>query len=178
MTWLTDYAGIILCMRLANERRRYIITSSLIDRAHIRNDPWLWYDCASNAYYYTFCKFYFNRQRCTFLMIFWDIVIGPMLLFICSNYMFWWYVAYSTECEEEEFKCYSGPCIPKVYKCDGISDCSDGSDEHLQNCGEFPEQTIHIQINDSMDGDIESNIDETVFCVFLIRLHLFLGSII
>ena len=32
-------SGIVLYMRLANERRRYIITSSLIGWAHIRNDP-------------------------------------------------------------------------------------------------------------------------------------------
>ena len=32
--------GIILCMRPANERRRYIVTSSLIGWAHTQNDPW------------------------------------------------------------------------------------------------------------------------------------------
>ena len=32
-------AGIILCMGAANERRRYIITSSLIGCAHTQNDP-------------------------------------------------------------------------------------------------------------------------------------------
>ena len=31
--------GIILHMRLANERRRYIVTSYLIGWAHIQNDP-------------------------------------------------------------------------------------------------------------------------------------------
>ena len=31
--------GIILCMRLANERRRYNVTSSLIGWAHTQNDP-------------------------------------------------------------------------------------------------------------------------------------------
>ena len=36
-----SYAGIILCMRPANERRRYIVTSSLIGWAHVENDPWL-----------------------------------------------------------------------------------------------------------------------------------------
>ena len=37
------YAGIILCMRPANERRRYIVTSSLIGWAHTQNDPCIWY---------------------------------------------------------------------------------------------------------------------------------------
>ena len=32
-------AGIILCMRPANERRRYSVTSSLIGWAHTQNDP-------------------------------------------------------------------------------------------------------------------------------------------
>ena len=33
-------AGIILCMRPANERRRYIVTSSPIGCAHAQKDPW------------------------------------------------------------------------------------------------------------------------------------------
>ena len=33
-------AGIVLCMHPANERRRYIVTSSLIGWAHTQNDPW------------------------------------------------------------------------------------------------------------------------------------------
>ena len=48
-------------------------------------------------------------------------------------------VIYSSACEEEEFQCSSGLCIPKVYKCDGDNDCSDGSDESLNNCGELVE---------------------------------------
>ena len=32
-------AGVILCMRPANERRRYNVTSSLIDWVHAQNDP-------------------------------------------------------------------------------------------------------------------------------------------
>ena len=31
--------GIVLCLRPANERRRYNVTSSLIGWAHARNDP-------------------------------------------------------------------------------------------------------------------------------------------
>ena len=33
--------GIILAMGSANERRRYIVTSSLIGWAHTQNDPWV-----------------------------------------------------------------------------------------------------------------------------------------
>ena len=38
---LTKYAGIILCMRPANERRRYKVTSSLIGWVHTKNDLWI-----------------------------------------------------------------------------------------------------------------------------------------
>ena len=33
------YTVIILCMRRANERRRHIVTSSLIGSAHTQSDP-------------------------------------------------------------------------------------------------------------------------------------------
>ena len=36
-------AGIILWMHTANERRLYNVTSSLIDWAHSKNDPWWWH---------------------------------------------------------------------------------------------------------------------------------------
>ena len=37
-----------------------------------------------------------------------------------------------TECAGNEFKCDSGQCIPADWRCDGYSDCEDGSDE---KCG-------------------------------------------
>ena len=40
LTCICHATGIILCMRPANERRRYNVTSSLIGWAHIQNDPW------------------------------------------------------------------------------------------------------------------------------------------
>ena len=39
--YLSDWAGIILCMRPANERPHYIVMSSLIGRVHTQNSPWL-----------------------------------------------------------------------------------------------------------------------------------------
>ena len=36
----THYTGIILCMCPANERWRYIVTSSLIGWVYVQNDPW------------------------------------------------------------------------------------------------------------------------------------------
>ena len=35
-----QHTGIILCMRPANERRRYNVTSSLIGWVHSQDDPW------------------------------------------------------------------------------------------------------------------------------------------
>ena len=43
MTRIVIYAGTILCMRPANDRRRYIVTSSPIGLAHTQNEPCLWY---------------------------------------------------------------------------------------------------------------------------------------
>ena len=42
------YTGIILCMRTADERRRYNVTSSLIGWAHTQNDPWGYNDVPRN----------------------------------------------------------------------------------------------------------------------------------
>ena len=36
-------------------------------------------------------------------------------------------------CEDNEFKCGYGTCIPSRWVCDGYSDCLDSSDE--VNCG-------------------------------------------
>ncbi|CAD5211098.1 unnamed protein product [Bursaphelenchus okinawaensis] len=35
----------------------------------------------------------------------------------------------SKECKENEFRCHSGRCIPKAWRCDGDTDCDDGDDE-------------------------------------------------
>ena len=37
----TIWPGMILCMRPANERRRYIVASSPVSWAHTQNDPWI-----------------------------------------------------------------------------------------------------------------------------------------
>uniref|UniRef100_A0A8C8BAF1 Very low density lipoprotein receptor n=1 Tax=Otus sunia TaxID=257818 RepID=A0A8C8BAF1_9STRI len=38
-------------------------------------------------------------------------------------------VAKRAKCEESQFPCSNGRCIPLLWKCDGDEDCSDGSDE-------------------------------------------------
>ncbi|XP_022211333.2 low-density lipoprotein receptor isoform X4 [Drosophila obscura] len=43
-------------------------------------------------------------------------------------------------CEEKQFQCASGDCIPIRFVCDGSSDCPDHSDERLEQC-KFIEST-------------------------------------
>ena len=38
------------------------------------------------------------------------------------------------ECDNDEFTCDDGECIPDSQECDGREDCRDRSDEHA-NCG-------------------------------------------
>ena len=34
-----------------------------------------------------------------------------------------------SECNEDQFVCNNGECISRDFKCDGDTDCDDGSDE-------------------------------------------------
>ena len=49
-TFYQRYAEINLCMRPANERRRYIATSYLIGSAHTQNYSWVWRKMADNLW--------------------------------------------------------------------------------------------------------------------------------
>ncbi|XP_050744972.1 very low-density lipoprotein receptor isoform X3 [Drosophila biarmipes] len=46
----------------------------------------------------------------------------------------------SNYCDEKQFQCSSGQCIPIRFVCDGDSDCPDHSDERLEQC-KFTEST-------------------------------------
>ncbi|XP_065206833.1 modular serine protease-like [Planococcus citri] len=41
---------------------------------------------------------------------------------------------YYDGCEQWEFQCKNGKCIANIFVCDGLKDCSDGSDETLNQC--------------------------------------------
>ena len=73
-------AGTILCLRPANGRRRYIVTSSLIGRAHTQNDPCEWHQDKvvhqlnpmkhiSMKFYSTFKTFLFQTMFLTVLSL-------------------------------------------------------------------------------------------------------------
>lgn len=38
------------------------------------------------------------------------------------------------ECEDDEFPCRDGSCIPSSQVCDGLGDCSDRADEREGDC--------------------------------------------
>ena len=38
------------------------------------------------------------------------------------------------DCKKDSFVCSDGKCIPAIWKCDGVKDCSAGSDEDTQLC--------------------------------------------
>lgn len=39
-------------------------------------------------------------------------------------------------CEENQFQCKNKMCIPVSWHCDGVNDCSDGSDEDAETCSQ------------------------------------------
>lgn len=39
-----------------------------------------------------------------------------------------------TKCDEKQFECKNGACIPIRFVCDGDADCTDHSDEKVNEC--------------------------------------------
>ena len=70
-------------------------------------------------------------------------------------------------CKKDEYACYSGKCIPRIYVCNEINDCGDLSDE--QNCGCALDQftcadgdCIPIQYKCNSYADCQDKSDEDV----------------
>lgn len=47
-------------------------------------------------------------------------------------------------CEDNDFRCVNGQCIPPSLRCDGHKDCDDGSDEI--DCGKEIFVNVYLKI--------------------------------
>lgn len=52
-----------------------------------------------------------------------------------SKLIFTMHANNAEECAAEEFQCNDGKCIDDTFRCDGLYDCADYSDE--QSCGKY-----------------------------------------
>ena len=59
------------------------------------------------------------------------------------------------QCERDEFTCTSSECIFMEYVCNGIEDCSDGSDENEFMCQDKGDTSGFKGANKPMPGDIQ-----------------------
>ena len=71
-----------------------------------------------------------------------------------------------TNCTSNQFTCLSeNRCIPSSWECDGISDCSDGSDEVEENCGDrCSDESKTFQCNSGQCIDISYRCDGLPDC--------------
>ena len=74
---------LFLCMRPANERRRYNVTSSLVRWAHTQNDPFVWYDTCLDEY----CCFKQELTRWVHLWQSWHIAFSLVFVYTSSILM-------------------------------------------------------------------------------------------
>lgn len=69
-----------------------------------------------------------------------SVVSRTLYFYILFHYLLLMYLhvgpAATRTCSSDEFLCDEGKCIPSNFVCDGINDCTDGSDEP-PSCGEL-----------------------------------------
>lgn len=65
-------------------------------------------------------------------VIYWLLVLALVLLTSQFNVKFF-STSSSQECSSDKITCKNGLCKPKFWKCDGVNDCGDNTDE--LNCG-------------------------------------------
>jgi len=58
-------------------------------------------------------------------------------------------------CSAAEFTCSSGQCISKSFVCNGQGDCSDPSDESLEQCGRQPAPPVKCSVSEVQCGSGE-----------------------
>ncbi|XP_071889317.1 uncharacterized protein [Anas platyrhynchos] len=67
-------------------------------------------------------------------------------------------------CSAAEFTCNSGQCISKSFVCDGQGDCSDHSDESLEQCGRQPAPLVRCYVSEVQCDSGEKDCDRDPDC--------------
>ncbi len=91
-------------------------------------------------------------------------------------------VVYFLECGENEFSCGSGECVPKYARCNGVTNCEDGSDELACSCEpeEFkcdsglaciPKEKVCNGVRDCSDATDENHCGMQIQCEVLKIRH-------
>lgn len=54
-------------------------------------------------------------------------------------------------CNDTQIKCKNGFCKPSFWRCDGVNDCGDNTDE--ENCGKDETSTQNLELWSKSDGN-------------------------